>query len=82
MNYHLRFFTRVYDSRGKSVDEEELIRYTYDTLPLVPRIVEIVVLEDIFPQIYKVVGVEYGYPCQTCAEDDWHDICVIVEATD
>lgn len=82
MNYHLRFFTRVYDSRGKSVDEEELIRYTYDTLPLVPRIGEIVVLEDIFPQIYKVVGVEYGYPCQACGENDWHDICVIVEETD
>lgn len=81
--YCLRFFTRTYDSMGYVLDETLLAQFNHTHLPLIPRIGETVMLEDIIPQIYKVTGVEYSYPYQDVEDDAReYDICVIVEETD
>lgn len=80
--YCLRFFTRICDSEGFTLEENQIARFDYSALPPIPHIGETVIIEDITPQIYKVTGVEYAYPYQ-CVEDEAreHDICVIVEET-
>ena len=80
--YCLRFFTRVCDNRGYILDENQIARFDYNHLPIIPRIGETVILEDVTAQIYKVTGVEYAYPYQDVEDEARsHDICVIVEET-
>ena len=77
MKYTVRFFTR--DIVNGEMDDEHMISmYQSNKYIPVPRIGEIVCLEDAQPGVYKVVGIEYAYP-STDDEEYEYDIVVILE---
>ena len=77
--YCVRFLTRDFVD-GRREDENEVARYTSNTMIPIPRIGETVVLEDNFG-VYKVSDIETAYPFQDSEEYDF-DVCVILQIAD
>ena len=75
--YTVRFFTKDIVN-GEPDIEHQIASFVSNKYIPIPQVGNIVCLDDVCPDVYKVTSVEYAYPC---AEDEEYnyDVCVVVE---